>query len=318
MPQALDTSDLSEATRALSSEYSELSLRSTGHQAFRMQLSSVESGAVRVANLDLSHARVRTRPLAAYVVALPMAGRVTAGTVRDGRVGITGSTGIVSTVGREVEVDYDGAGCAVLTAQFDRRALKDELAVMLGHQVPRAIDFAFELPVDQRSRTGSLRRVVELIRDEAEFGQSSEVVGTQLRRRMDSLAMAALLLGQRHTYTDELSTPGGFQGPRAIRDAVDAVEERPQDIVTVADLARISYLSVRALEAGFRRHVGMPPMAYVRDVRLRRAHEDLAASTPEAATATEIAQRWGFAHYGRFAATYRARFGRSPGETLRS
>jgi AraC-like DNA-binding protein len=306
---ALDTCDVSEARHALSSEYSELSLRCTDERApFRMQLSSVESGAVRVASLAVSHGRIRTRPLADYVVALPVAGRVVAGTARDGRVGIAGATGIVSTVGREVDVDYDGAECAVLTAQFDRYALESELAVMLGHQLPRPIDFAFEL------RTESLRRVVELIRDEGELGFD----GRELRRRMDSLAMAALLFGQPHNYTGELSAPGGFQGPRTIRDAVRAVEERPQDFVTVADLARISHLSVRALEAGFQRHVGMAPMVYVREVRMRRAHQDLLAGDAEAVTATEVAHRWGFAHYGRFAAAYRARYGESPAATLRS
>ena len=108
-----------------------------------------------------------------------------------------------------------------------------------------------------------------------------------------------------------------LSGPRSIREAVATVEERPLDIVTVADLARASHLSVRALEAGFRRHVGMPPMAYVREVRMRRAHSDLLAADAAETTATEIAARWGFAHYGRFAASYRERFGLSPGATLR-
>jgi AraC-like DNA-binding protein len=305
----LDTADLGAATRALSDEYSDLAISTTrADAAFRMQLSSAEAGAVRVANLTLSHARIRTRPLVAYVVALPVAGRVVASTARDGRVGITGSTGIVSTAGREVTVDYDGDNCGVLTAQFDKRALEDELAALLGHQLSEPLEFAFRLP--DAPTAGSLRRVVELLRD----GAGHPVI----RRRVDSLAMAALLVGQRHNYTDELSAPVGAQGPRTIRAAVSTVEEHPLDILTVADLARASHLSVRALEAGFRRHVGMPPMAYVREIRMRRAHEDLLAADPDSTTATEIAARWGFAHYGRFAAAYAERFGRPPGKTLRN
>jgi len=304
-----DTADLSAATRALSDEYSDLAISTTGTDApFRMELRSAEAGAVRVANLTLTNACIRTRPLAAYVVALPVAGRVVASTARDGRVGITGATGIVSTAGREVRVDYDGRDCAVLTAQFDKRALEDELAALLGHQLSAPLEFAFPLPGTPTA--ASLRRAIELLRDDA--GQHAP-----LRRRMDSLAMAALLFGQRHNYSDELRMPGGGQGPRTIRAAVATVEERPLDIVTVADLARASHLSVRALEAGFRRHVGMPPMAYVREIRMRRAHEDLLAADPALTTATEIAARWGFAHYGRFAAAYAEHFGRSPGRTLR-
>ena len=35
-------------------------------------------------------------------------------------------------------------------------------------------------------------------------------------------------------------------------------------------------------------------------------------------TATAIAQRWGFPHYGRFAAQYRRAYGCAPADTLRS
>jgi AraC-like DNA-binding protein len=58
-------------------------------------------------------------------------------------------------------------------------------------------------------------------------------------------------------------------------------------------------------------------MAYVRRVRLARAHDELAEADPESTTAMIVAQRWGFVHYGRFAAQYRQAFGCSPAEMLR-
>jgi transcriptional regulator GlxA family with amidase domain len=95
------------------------------------------------------------------------------------------------------------------------------------------------------------------------------------------------------------------------------IEARPTELVTVSDIARATNLSVRALEDGFRRHVGTTPMAHVRRVRLGRAHEELVEAEPGATTAMAVAQRWGFGHYGRFAAQYRSCFGCSPSETLR-
>jgi hypothetical protein len=59
------------------------------------------------------------------------------------------------------------------------------------------------------------------------------------------------------------------------------------------------------------------PRNPLRRVRLARAHDELVDAEPGATTAMAVAQRWGFTHYGRFAAQYRQRFGRSPGETLR-
>lgn len=60
----------------------------------------------------------------------------------------------------------------------------------------------------------------------------------------------------------------------------------------------------------------MSPMSYLRDARLRRADAELRAAVPPDDTVAAIARRWGFAHLGRFAAAYEARFGQPPGRTL--
>ena len=58
---------------------------------------------------------------------------------------------------------------------------------------------------------------------------------------------------------------------------------------------------------------------YVKNRRLDRVRAELADAVPNSGVGvTDIATRWGFTHLGRFAAIYRARFGESPSETLRS
>jgi transcriptional regulator GlxA family with amidase domain len=76
-------------------------------------------------------------------------------------------------------------------------------------------------------------------------------------------------------------------------------------------------MSVRSLQDGFRRYVGCAPMAYLQQVRLGRVHEALRQSDRQRVTVASVAHQWGFAHLGRFASAYRARFGASPSETLR-
>jgi AraC-like DNA-binding protein len=51
---------------------------------------------------------------------------------------------------------------------------------------------------------------------------------------------------------------------------------------------------------------------------MARAHEELLAADSERTTASAVARKWGFGHYGRFAAEYARRFGRKPSETLRA
>jgi transcriptional regulator GlxA family with amidase domain len=57
-------------------------------------------------------------------------------------------------------------------------------------------------------------------------------------------------------------------------------------------------------------------MAHVRDVRMRRAHEDL-TNAGENVTVSQIASRWGFFEFGRFAGQYRKIYGETPSQTLR-
>ncbi|MDV6247997.1 helix-turn-helix transcriptional regulator [Rhodococcus opacus] len=67
-----------------------------------------------------------------------------------------------------------------------------------------------------------------------------------------------------------------------------------------------------------RRSLGITPMAYLRQVRLARAHEDLATTDPaQGRSVRDIAYKWGFNHVPRFAAAYRERYGVLPSETLR-
>ncbi|MEU4690491.1 helix-turn-helix domain-containing protein [Actinoplanes sp. NPDC023714] len=48
-----------------------------------------------------------------------------------------------------------------------------------------------------------------------------------------------------------------------------------------------------------------------------RVHQELLAADRAGRTVADIAKRWGFGHAGRFAETYRNRYGHWPSETLR-
>ena len=94
---------------------------------------------------------------------------------------------------------------------------------------------------------------------------------------------------------------------------MEYINEHPEDEITTADLAAVAALSPRAIQAGFRDLLGVPPTAYLRGVRLDRVHLELASG----GSATDVATRWGFFHLSRFAEQYRKRFGALPSETAR-
>lgn len=125
--------------------------------------------------------------------------------------------------------------------------------------------------------------------------------------------MSSLLLSVDHQYRDALARPVLPAPSRSVRQAIDAIHDHPEQPYTVGSLALLAGVSVRSLQQGFRTHLGTTPMAYLRHVRLARAHDDLLSN--DTLTIAEVAHRWGFAHLGRFAAGYAERYGHPPSRT---
>lgn len=123
-------------------------------------------------------------------------------------------------------------------------------------------------------------------------------------------------------FPNDLPADGSPEGPgdaypALLRKAVEFIRDNAAHDVGVGDVAAALYLSPRTVQYMFRRHLDTTPTAYLRDIRLSRAREELIASDRNITTVAATASRWGFAHTGRFAVQYRRTFGESPHETLR-
>ena len=149
----------------------------------------------------------------------------------------------------------------------------------------------------------SVIRVSEVFHTEAVRNATLEAVVTA--------ALAAFPIEVAHAArASELSSSS------AIRRAQAFVEDNADQPLTVAQIAEAARLSVRAVQLGFQRELGMPPMSYLRQVRLEAARAELVAAGGDARVA-DVARRWAFVNLGRFAAHYRERFGENPTDMLR-
>jgi transcriptional regulator GlxA family with amidase domain len=185
---------------------------------------------------------------------------------------------------------------------------------LLGRPVTQPL--SFDVPMDLSSpRSASFVRALQLLHGEVQRPDGM-TADPAMAAGMTRLVMTGLLLAQPHNYTDQLHDPTRSVAPATIRNAIEFIEAEPEQVMTVSDVAAVACLSVRALEDGFRRHVGVSPMTYVRDIRLARVHLELSTVDPETTTAAAVARRWGFNHYSRFAALYRERYSVAPAKTL--
>jgi AraC-like DNA-binding protein len=285
-----------------------------GAEGFALGAEVIQLGPLTVGQLTFARpVSLVAAELDAYHVSIPTTGRMH---TRHGshELVATPSTGAVFGPGKPTYVLHD-AGSAELAVKIERNALEGELAGLLGHPVDGPID----LPpaMDLLAGPGySWCRLIRLLRDELDHSESliyQPLIAEQVR----SSVFVGLLLSVPHRYRDELTAPAAAGPPRAIRRVMDAIHDQPERPMSVGDLARIAGTSVRSLQEGFRRHVGCAPMTYLQQVRLSRAQEALRRADPLRVTVSAVAHRWGFAHLGRFASAYRARFGESPSETLR-
>lgn len=103
-----------------------------------------------------------------------------------------------------------------------------------------------------------------------------------------------------------------------LRRALEYVHAHAREPIGTTEIAEAAGLSPRGLQQSLRRHLDQTPGDLLRSVRLDGARVDLLRADRDATNVAEIARAWGFGHLGRFSATYRARFGELPSESLRT
>lgn len=206
-------------------------------------------------------------------------------------------------------------GLRLLVVWISRDVLHRHLGRLVGESLrgPLRFDPSLDLSGSGQALVAAVATARRLLERDDGAGPAPLV-----RTELSHAIVSALLLGQHHSHTDALVAERPLPSPRVIKRVLDVVDADPSQPLTAATLAEAAGVSVRSLHTAFRRQFGIAPMAYVRQRRLEQAHHELVAADPASgATVTAVALRHGFAHAGRFAAAYRARFGVAPSHMLR-
>ncbi|MDT5327463.1 MAG: hypothetical protein QOF25_4615 [Mycobacterium sp.] len=252
---------------------------------------------------------------ASYHVCIPLEGRLEA-RHRGQYVTSTPTLASVYRPDAEIVVTQWPARSRHLAVKIDQVAVDRALEILVGRRVDSPIAFDAALPLKTSAAQDWVRLLLMVSR---QLERPDGLLRHPLVRDplLESLIHGFLLVAD-HPYRAALDASDEPGRPAVVRDAMDIIETCPQMPLTTATLAVQCNISVRALQEGFRRHLGMSPMAYLRTVRLRHAHRDLHTGHPSQATVASIAHRWGFSHLGRFAAAHKAMFGETPLQVLHS
>ena len=201
-----------------------------------------------------------------------------------------------------------------LLVYINRSTLEERLEDLIGRELhlPVRFDLGMDLTTPEAR---SWRTLVDTL--VADVDRGGLTMHSGVRNQFQDLIISGLLLSQRHNYSESIGTSVEPAAPRSVRLAMQACEANPEEPLTVTDMARIAGVSIRSLQDGFKKYVGMSPTDYLRNVRLTRVREELISNHIFNSSISEIAFSWGFTHLGRFAKMYHERFGELPSETIR-
>ena len=103
--------------------------------------------------------------------------------------------------------------------------------------------------------------------------------------------------------------------PRDVRMAIEFLSNDLSRRWKIDELARLCGVPRRTLEKHFKHYLGKAPLQHLQAERLNAVRRRLLRAAPDS-NVTHIASDCGFFHLGRFALSYKTRFGESPSETL--
>lgn len=248
--------------------------------------------------------------LAAYHVNVALNGSV-ASRCGDQEAMASPTAATVFSPDRHTSLPRWDADAAQLSIKLARTTVEEELSALLGHPVVKSIDFQLAFPISGGAGRRWMSILAALLQSVDASGDGPPMRHLELLERS---LISGLLVSQPHSYSEQLITDPRRAAPRGALDrVVEEIERVPDRGYAVGDLARLSGMSARSLQYAFRERFQVSPMQYLRQVRLDRAHDDLAEGT---GTVAQVASYWGFTNLGRFAQAYRARFGEFPAATL--
>ncbi|MEV6345234.1 helix-turn-helix transcriptional regulator [Actinoplanes sp. NPDC051851] len=312
MTEVFETDDLGEAHALLERTYTRMRLNVTGDR-HHLRIARTEVGPVSLHHVTLSMDFVaELQPIHLIPISRVRAGQARhdlgAGIVESG----PGDVFVPALPGREFRVqvkDYD-----VEHAWFPP-AIFAQVAAGEPGRAPRPIRFTGHRPHSSRAAT-TWENCFDYVRTTVAGIPADEeplLVGSTARM----LAAVALSTFPNTALVEPTVADQHDAHPATLRRAIAFIDENAHGDITPAEIALAARVTIRSLQLAFRRHLGTTPTAYLRDVRLQRAHRHLLEADPATTTVSAVAMRWGFASHSSFTAAYHAAFGVLPSETLR-
>lgn len=315
--QLTDTTDIDEATEILRPAFFPVAITPSGRGSLHIRVMAKQLPLLSIGYLDFGgEALMRAADMPGYQIAVAVSGHSVT-KWPDGHATTVTSPGSATVFMPGMDVEHLWSrDCGQLGIKIVAADLTRELENLLDRSIGKPVEFARRLDLTDRSSQSWLSLLAVLAR---ESGNDAGMLTHRLAAaNLQHLLLEGLLLTQPHNYTHALREDGRPASAAVVQQSIDLMRSYPESEWTTAALARATGVSARALQKAFAQAGELPPMTYLRHLRLQRVRAELAdVSRTRPSAVTTVASRWGFVHFGRFAQQYRQLFGEPPSQTLR-
>jgi AraC-like DNA-binding protein/plasmid maintenance system antidote protein VapI len=220
---------------------------------------------------------------------------------------------LVSSPGQPMRIHISPESRHV-TVRLSRDSLEDHLTTNMKLRLNQALHFNPQQ--DDQSLAQAWRNfLAHLMQQASDF---PEVLTNPRLQRHYATIMAEMLLSRcEHSYSDQVRLVGNDITPWHVRRARDIIHDQLVEPISVTDLATEVGVSVRSLQSGFRKFLGLKPVEYIRRCRLEKLHESLIHCDDDN-NVTKIMLDCGIMNFGRYAQYYRQQYGCRPSDTMRN
>ncbi|VWB69885.1 AraC family regulatory protein [Burkholderia lata] len=201
----------------------------------------------------------------------------------------------------------------VLKVQLDHRRVSAACWRMMRH--PGRAPLRFEIAMRDSHALTRWFMLLDFV--VTTLNESDAVLRDYLAPSVEEMLIVTLLDTQPHNYTAELHRSSGVIAPKQLRRAVEFMEARLGQALTLTEIAAAADCSIRSLSRAFSAFRQTTPMQHLNHLRLEKIRTELISNVGSAATISTIALQYGFTHLSAFNLQYRRRYGETPSQTRR-
>lgn len=250
--------------------------------------------------------------LESYSIELPVQGRQRLDS-RHGSLWSDHMTGIVLSPNASQEL-YISGNCKKIQVAIPRSLMRAHLELLLNRSVKEDIQFLPTISSVQGPTAGWWRMVRHFTEEACRADSLME--NPAMAIEIESALVKGLILTQPSNYSVDLEKNLSLNLPGYVQRAINYIHQHAREEIKLNEIVACSGVSRLKLFDGFKKHIGFPPMFYIRRYRLGEIRKAIIQDRSNAQI-SGIAMDWGYTHLGRFSSDYRKFFGECPSHTAK-